>query len=95
MIDGLIDLVGTKKEAEAWLEKFIEEFKGKKPIKGMVYRSYIGVELIPESELANSAKGNKTAKVLDAIDGLKEDIESEEPVGMLKTKSLRVKEGYA
>jgi len=94
MIDGFIDLYGTPEEAVDWFNKFIEDFKKKKPVKGMIYRFYMGVAMIPEVELTRTLKKNKSTKLLNELDELEEDIDSEVPARP-HSKSLRIREGYA
>lgn len=94
MIDGTIDLYGTKKEALGWFKKFVKDFEEEEPMKDVIYHFYIGVAVTSKEEIKDAMKSRGTEKMMDKLEEFEEEIEPDLPVEPPK-KTLKIREGYA
>jgi len=76
MIDGQIDLVGSKEEAEKMFEEFVRRFKLEKAVKGVLYQYFMGVYIVPADYVKRS-----NLKMLGKIEELEEDLEPDTTLG--------------
>lgn len=88
MIDGQIDLIGDKEEAIRMFEEFLRGFRKERSLRGLLFRYYIGVYLVPK----NPQRRDASERMLDVVEKLEEEIEPSLPVEPLEREK---RHGYA
>lgn len=73
MIDGIVDLVGSKAECLEMVELFLKRAKKEKERKGLLYRAYVGIQLVDESQMRAGAGRRRLDKLDDLEDGIDEE----------------------